>query len=113
MSRKIADAGTSCMLGLGALLTASGVLAQPAAGVAPTTTHQVAAPALEYVSPISTYKSYEPQSIQSWKEANDNVGRLGGWRAYSRETSQGQTTPAAAATSADSTAHSNHHVEKK
>ncbi len=113
MSRKIAVIGTSCLLGLGALLTVSGVLAQPAAGVAATTTSQVGAPALEYVSPIRDYKGYERQSIQSWKEANDNVGRIGGWRNYSRETSQGQPSPSSPAASGGSAPHSNHHGDKK
>ena len=73
MSRKIAVAGTSCLLGLGGLLTVSGVLAQPVAGVAATPTSQMGAPALEFVSPIGDYKAYEPQAVQSWKEANDTL----------------------------------------
>lgn len=113
MSRKIAVGGTGCLLGLGALLSASGVVAQPVIGVAATTTSQVGAPALEFVSPIGDYKAYEPQSIQSWKEANDNVGRIGGWRNYSRETSQGQPSPSAPAASGGSAPHTNHHGNKK
>jgi len=113
VSRKNAVGGTRCLLGLGALLSVASAVAQPAAGVAATTTSQVGAPALEYVSPIGDYKGYEPQSIQSWKEANDNVGRIGGWRNYSRETSQGQPSPSAPAASGGSAPHSNHHGEKK
>ena len=82
-------------------------------GIAATTTSQVGAPALEYVSPIGDYKAYEPQSIQSWKEANDNVGRIGGWRNYSRETSQSQPSPSAPAASGGSAPHTNHHGDKK
>lgn len=113
MSRKIAVGGTGCLLGLGAMLSVSGVVAQPVIGAAATTTSQVGAPALEFVSPIGDYKVYEPQSIQSWKEANDNVGRIGGWRNYSRETTQGQPSPSAPAASGGSAPHTNHHGDKK
>jgi len=113
VSRKIAVGGTSCLLGLGALLSVSGVVAQPVVGVVATTTSQVGAPALEYVSPIGDYKAYEPQSIQSWKEANDNVGRIGGWRNYSREKSQSQPSSSAPAASGGSAPHTNHHGDKK
>ena len=113
MSRKIAVGGTRCLLGLGTLLLVAGVVAQPVVGAAATTAGQVGAPVLEYVSPIGDYKAYEPQAIQSWKEANDNVGRLGGWRNYSRETTQGQPAPSAPAASGGSAPHTHHHGDKK
>ena len=40
---------------------------------------------LQYRSAISAYQGYTDQPVQSWREANDQVGRIGGWRAYARE----------------------------
>lgn len=112
MSRKIAAVGTGYLLGLSALLSVPGVVAQPAHGLAPASSPQPNGPELSYVSPISTYKAYEPQTIQPWKEANDNVGRIGGWRAYARETSPNPTTsPSVSTTSGEHTLH--HQVENK
>ena len=39
---------------------------------------------LEYRSTL-TYKAYADQPVQSWREANDEVGRIGGWRTYAKE----------------------------
>lgn len=46
-----------------------------------------AAPAVElrYRSTFDGYRAYNEQAVTSWREANDNVGRIGGWRAYARE----------------------------
>lgn len=39
----------------------------------------------EYRSPLSTYQPFEDADPLDWKEANDRVGEIGGWRVYSRE----------------------------
>lgn len=39
----------------------------------------------EYRSPLSAYQPFEDADSQDWKEANDRVGEIGGWRVYSRE----------------------------
>lgn len=44
---------------------------------------------LQYVSPLRGYKPYADQPVESWREANDRVGRLGGWRAYAKEIQTG------------------------
>ena len=41
--------------------------------------------ALSYTSPLNAYQAYTDQPVQSWQEANDTVGRIGGWRTYARE----------------------------
>ncbi len=41
-----------------------------------------------YRSALSEYEVYKEQSVQSWKEANDKVGQIGGWRAYAKEMRQ-------------------------
>lgn len=39
----------------------------------------------EYRSPLSAYEPFEDADLKDWKEANDRVGEIGGWRVYSRE----------------------------
>ena len=36
-------------------------------------------------SPLSVFRSEPPAPVQGWREANDRVGRIGGWRAYTQE----------------------------
>lgn len=39
----------------------------------------------EYRSPLRAYQPFEDADLKDWKEANDRVGEIGGWRVYSRE----------------------------
>lgn len=43
------------------------------------------ATSLRYRSVLEYYRSYRAQPVQSWQDANDNVGRIGGWRIYAKE----------------------------
>lgn len=45
-----------------------------------------AAPAA-YRSAFEGYQAYRDEKIINWKEANNNVGHIGGWRAYAKEAS--------------------------
>jgi hypothetical protein len=45
---------------------------------------------LQYASPLQAYKAYADQPVESWREANDRVGRIGGWRAYAKEIQTGE-----------------------
>ncbi|PUE58551.1 hypothetical protein B9Z44_02405 [Limnohabitans curvus] len=65
---------------------------------------------LHYQSAISGYKSYSDQKVLSWREANDRVGQIGGWRAYAKEASLDEIKNMAPV-STDS--HSGHHEEGK
>lgn len=58
--------------------------------------------ALSYRSAFAEYQAYSGQPIVSWREANDKVDQIGGWRAYAREASQPEpvTAPASGATGA-------------
>jgi hypothetical protein len=38
-----------------------------------------------YRSAFDGYRGFEDAPPVPWREANDNVGRIGGWRAYARE----------------------------
>lgn len=40
---------------------------------------------LQYVSAFRNYQPYADQPVQPWREANDRVGQIGGWRVYARE----------------------------
>lgn len=52
-------------------------------------------PALSYRSSFSRYRSLSDDKPVSWREANDAVARIGGWRAYAREAQQPESTPPA------------------
>ena len=45
---------------------------------------------LVYQSSFQNYQRYSSTPIQSWKQANDTVKDIGGWRAYAREVTQDQ-----------------------
>ena len=42
------------------------------------------------------YQPYTDEKIVNWKEANDDAGRIGGWREYAKEASESQTPDGAA-----------------
>ena len=42
---------------------------------------------LQYRSWISHYETYSDPAVQPWREANDRVQRIGGWRTYAKERS--------------------------
>ncbi len=44
-----------------------------------------AAGTLSYRSVFTDYRAYSEQPVVSWVDANDTVGKIGGWRTYSRE----------------------------
>ena len=43
---------------------------------------------VQYQSAFSDYVPYSEQSIESWRQANDTVGEIGGWRTYAKEARQ-------------------------
>ncbi|TDP63102.1 hypothetical protein DES47_105102 [Roseateles toxinivorans] len=45
-------------------------------------------PALRYRSAFDGYRPNAEVEVGAWKDANDTVHRIGGWRAYAREASQ-------------------------
>lgn len=51
-----------------------------------------AANALRYESVFARYKSYRDEKTGAWREANETVERVGGWRAYAREAQQPEAT---------------------
>ena len=53
-------------------------------------------PALSYRSSFSRYRGLGEDKPVSWREANDAVARIGGWRVYAREAQQPEPTPSGA-----------------
>ncbi|MGH6625430.1 MAG: hypothetical protein ACRECD_02615 [Burkholderiaceae bacterium] len=53
-----------------------------------------AVPAAQYRSSFSGYRPLRDEPLGSWKETNDQVGRIGGWRVYAREARQPGAVPA-------------------
>ena len=52
---------------------------------------------LEFRSAFEGYKPYTEEKTIDWTRANDNVGKIGGWREYAREASQPETAAEPAA----------------
>ena len=52
-------------------------------------------PRVIYKSGLANYRVFSDEKRMSWKETNDNVGRIGGWRAYAKEAQEpaGASTP--------------------
>lgn len=70
-------------------LLAAALLA-PSLGFAQTAAPEMAKPdyQLSYRSAFTSYEPYQEQKVQSWRQANDKVGEIGGWRAYAKEMRQ-------------------------
>ena len=72
-----------------AAVTIASAEAQPSA--APTTSvrdpgdPRAAVPPVEYRSAFSRYRPNVEAEVGSWREKNDEVRRIGGWRVYGRE----------------------------
>jgi hypothetical protein len=39
-------------------------------------------------SPFNQYQGWRDEPVRDWREANDQVGEIGGWRTYLRESRQ-------------------------
>ena len=84
------------------LLATLAVQAQPAAKAArpDPLDPKASVPALNYVSSFTQYRLLGDEKPVSWRDANDTVTRIGGWRVYAREAQQPDPAPAAPAASA-------------
>lgn len=65
------------------LLGTGAVIAQPVAGSPGP--QPGSAVELPYQSAFEGYRRFSDEKVGSWREANDNVGRIGGWREYAKE----------------------------
>jgi hypothetical protein len=89
------------------------------------TTADSPAPATQYASPFKDYRPLGDDKRVPWRAANDEVGKIGGWRVYLRESQEASkagpdASPAAKPTPANSPApgkpkaseHTGHHQHK-
>jgi len=76
------------------LMWAAPLLAFAQSGQRPDPADPVAAvPPATYRSAFAGYKALGETPLTNWREANDEVGRIGGWRAYLREAQQPEVVP--------------------
>jgi hypothetical protein len=57
---------------------------------------------LMFDSVLSRYKPMTDQKLGGWREANDNVGQIGGWRTYLKDAQQPEVAGPAAPAASDS-----------
>jgi len=79
-----------CLFSAGLLLNVSLTHAQSTPGAvttAPGNITSVVSP-FQYHSVFTQYQLFNEQPVLPWREANDTVGKIGGWRFYAREASQ-------------------------
>ena len=81
-----------CCLAMACSALATAALAQQPAPSAARPPATDAAPSSVYHSAWAGYRPFADEKVISWKDANDEVRRIGGWRAYLRE-SQGAPPP--------------------
>lgn len=56
--------------------------------VAPVAPATASSSALPYESVFVRYQSYRDEKTGSWRDSNETVDRIGGWRAYAKEAQQ-------------------------
>lgn len=67
---------------------------------------QARVPALRHLSSLAGYRRLGDAPPIGWKDANETVNRIGGWRAYAREAQQAE--PAASAPAPARSGHQKH-----
>ena len=100
------------------LMAAAQASAQPPAPGADPLDPRAEVPSASHRSVLAGYRRHVDQPPASWKEVNETVNRIGGWRAYARE-AQRPDAPAAAVPAPAQPAtrgpvdHPGHHDPKK
>jgi hypothetical protein len=84
---RAALAAALCAFSLGSALAQSAPM--PAA---PASAAGTAAP-ITYRSAFDGYTGHADVPVRPWREVNDQVGRIGGWRVYAREAQAGGAAP--------------------
>lgn len=95
MSRILRCGLCAVFLGLAALAQAQNRAAAP-----DPLDPQAAVPPAQHRSALSAYRPLAETPVGSWKDANERVNRIGGWRAYAREAAQPAAAPASSPASA-------------
>lgn len=63
---------------------------------------------LKYRSVFSQYQGFKEQPVLPWRETNDTVEKIGGWRVYAKETGRPDAADKAADTPDKSELHDPH-----
>ncbi len=82
-----------CTFVIGAQAQGSTHAASPAARPDPLDA-KARVPAPDHRSAFARYRAFDDDKPLSWREANEAVARIGGWRAYAREAQQPEAKPA-------------------
>lgn len=119
LTKVVALATASAALALPSLgAHAQSSAASPASSVAPSgkaadaSDPKAAVPPLVYRSAFRSYRPNAEAEVGNWKEANDKVGRIGGWRVYAKEAAKEASQPDAAASAPAAADHSGHESNK-
>jgi hypothetical protein len=64
-----------------------------------------------YRSAFEGYRGHQDEPLTPWRQANETVGRIGGWQAYAREAQAAASAPPASGSAPGS--HSGHHPKPK
>lgn len=59
-------------------------------------------------TPFNLYQRWQDEPVQDWRESNDRVGEIGGWKSYLRAAQQPGVGQAPNGGASDAPAH-NHH----
>jgi hypothetical protein len=85
-----------CLAALGALAVL-GAFAQPSPishpSPAPAASAITQANTTPYRSAFENYQPFSDEKVLPWKEANDTVRAIGGWRAYAKEANEDSGKP--------------------
>jgi hypothetical protein len=74
-----------------ALFSLCALAQQPATPVAQITL-KPSESALQFNSVFDRYQSFKSEKVGSWRDANDTVNRVGGWREYLKQSQQPEAT---------------------
>ena len=90
-------AGGAASLACAAMLWAPATLAAEGAAAATTS-----------VAPFNNYQTWRDEPLQDWRQANERVGEVGGWRTYLRESAPGGGAGAGAGNQGSHGGHGHH-----
>lgn len=82
------DSRRLCIAVLGSMAALS-VAAQPALQTIAPAAAARQAPAPAYRSSFETYRPFADEKVLPWRQTNDTVRAIGGWRTYAREAQEG------------------------
>lgn len=90
-------------------LTAAAACAQPAAASSNTGAAAPPSATVSFQSALQGYQPFRDEPVRPWKDANDTVGKIGGWRAYAKEAAEpARASPEASESPKPSTGHGKH-----